>query len=166
MQPFNWGRFVTRININATEEKVYQAWATREGIESWFLRLSEFKTADDILRKADEFVQPGDSYLWKWHGWPDEMQETGTILECNGKNLFRFSFGNAGNCTVSVIKESGELILQLLQEDIPETDQGKHYWHLGCKTGWTFYLANIKSILEGGIDLRNKNELLKNMVNS
>lgn len=56
MQPFNWGRFVTRININATEEKVYQAWATREGIESWFLRLSEFKTADGILRKADEFV--------------------------------------------------------------------------------------------------------------
>lgn len=166
MQPFNWGRFVTRININSTEENIYKAFATREGIESWFLRLSEYRSADGVLRNKSELVQPGDTYLWRWFGWPDETQETGTILECNGKDHFKFSFGNAGNCTVSLSEEAGELVLQLVQEDIPETEEGKHYWHLGCKTGWTFYLANIKSILEGGIDLRNKNEQLKNVVNS
>jgi hypothetical protein len=37
---------------------------------------------------------------------------------------------------------------------------------MGCLGGWTFYLANLKSYLEGGVDLRNKNLALNNMVNS
>lgn len=37
---------------------------------------------------------------------------------------------------------------------------------LSCKTGWTSYLANLKSVLEGGIDPRNKNEQLKAVINS
>jgi hypothetical protein len=32
--------------------------------------------------------------------------------------------------------------------------------------GWVFYLANLKSFPEGGIDLRNKNEKLKSVINS
>jgi hypothetical protein len=39
-------------------------------------------------------------------------------------------------------------------------------YHVGCKAGWTFYLANLKSILEGGIDMRNKKTRLKEMLNS
>jgi hypothetical protein len=30
-----------------------------------------------------------------------------------------------------------------------------------CQLGWTFYLANLKSVIEGGVDLRNKNVDLK-----
>jgi hypothetical protein len=33
-------------------------------------------------------------------------------------------------------------------------------------TGWTFYLANLKSVLEGGLDLRNKNARLQRLVNA
>ena len=29
-------------------------------------------------------------------------------------------------------------------------DASRANYHLGCLTGWTFYLANLKSILEGG----------------
>jgi hypothetical protein len=39
-------------------------------------------------------------------------------------------------------------------------------YHLGCKTGWTFYLANLKSLMEGGIDLRNKNEKIQRVINA
>jgi hypothetical protein len=63
-------------------------------------------------------------------------------------------------------EENGYHIVELVQENIPEDDNGKHNWHLGCKTGWTFYLANLKSLAEGGIDLRNKDENLKNMINA
>jgi uncharacterized protein YndB with AHSA1/START domain len=166
MKPFNWGRFVTRININAPIEKIYQSWATRAGIEAWFLRLSEYRKADGSLRENDEPVETTDTYRWRWHGWPDDTTETGTILKCNGTDCFSFSFGNAGNCTVTIKKEQGETIVELLQEDIPDTEEGRHQWHLGCKTGWTFYLANLKSLLEGGIDLRNKNEKLNQVINS
>jgi hypothetical protein len=53
-----------------------------------------------------------------------------------------------------------------LQDEIPVNETAMHNWHLGCKTGWTFYLANLKSIYEGGIDLRNKNINLHEVINS
>jgi hypothetical protein len=56
--------------------------------------------------------------------------------------------------------------VELVQENIPDDESGKLTWHVGCKTGWTFYLANMKSLYEGGIDLRNKNENLQQVLNS
>lgn len=162
----DWGRFIVRININAPQEKLYQAWATRAGMEYWFLRLSEYKKPDGSLRKPEEQVEKGDSYKWLWHGWPDDTVEHGEILESNGKNLFKFSFGKAGNCTVRIYEDAGETIVELVQDNIPVDEKSMQYYHLGCKTGWTFYLANMKSLYEGGIDLRNKNEKLQEVLNS
>ncbi len=166
MQPFNWGRFVTRININAPTDRIYACWCTQSGMEAWFLRLCEFSDMNGNKRAPHDPVATGDRYLWRWHGWCDDTTETGTILHCNGKDTHQFSFGKAGNCTVTIRQELGETIVELMQENIPDTEDGKRIWHLGCKTGWTFYLANLKSFLEGGIDLRNKNEQLTEMLNS
>jgi len=166
MSDFNWTTFTTRIPVNAPVEKLYWCWATREGIEFWFLRMSEYKTPAGDLRKDNEPVQKDDVYRWRWYGWPDEITEGGTILECNGKDFFKFSFGKAGNCAVTIKVEEGQTLVELIQDHIPDDEQGRHYWHLGCKTGWTFYLANLKSLLEGGVDLRNRDENLKNVVNS
>jgi uncharacterized protein YndB with AHSA1/START domain len=163
---YDWSRFVVRIAINAPIDKLYHAWATREGMEYWFLRLSEYKKNDTTFRNNNEYVEKGDTYKWLWHGWPDDTVEYGTILDCNGKDFFKFSFGKAGDCTVSLKKEEGESMVELVQDNIPTDEQGKQYWHLGCKTGWTFYLANMKSLYEGGIDLRNKNEKLQQVLNS
>ena len=163
---YDWSRFVVRINVNAPADKLYYAWATREGMEYWFLRLSEYKKADGALRGDNDFVEKGDTYKWLWHGWPDETVEHGIVLDCNGKDFFKFSFGKAGNCAVTIKKEEEETIVELVQDNIPIDEQGMHYWHLGCKTGWTFYLANMKSLYEGGIDLRNKNEKLQQVLNS
>ncbi len=163
---YDWSRFVVRISINAPIDKLYHAWATREGMEYWFLRLSEYKKNDSMLRRDNEFVEKGDTYKWLWHGWPDDTVEYGTILDCNGKDFFKFSFGKAGDCAVTLKKEEGESMVELVQDNIPTDEQGKHYWHLGCKTGWTFYLANMKSLYEGGFDLRNRNEKLQQVLNS
>ena len=162
----DWSRFVTRINVKAPVSVLYNAWATRAGIESWFLRLSEYKSKEGKLRAEDEAVSTGDTYKWLWYGWPDETVEYGEILEQNGKDYFKFSFSKAGNCSVRIKKEEGENIVELQQENIPDDEAGKLQWHVGCKTGWTFYLANLKSILEGGIDLRNRNEKLQQVINS
>lgn len=166
MSDFDWKTFTVRVPVNAPFEKLFWCWATREGIEYWFLRLGEFYKPDGSLRSSTEYVQKADTYKWLWHGWPDETVEHGEILDCNGKDFFKFSFGKAGNCSVTIKEENGQTIVELTQDEIPDNDQGKHYWHLGCKTGWTFYLANLKSLLEGGIDLRNRDEGLKNVINS
>ncbi|MCX6145380.1 MAG: hypothetical protein NTZ35_19410 [Ignavibacteriales bacterium] len=88
------------------------------------------------------------------------------IEEANGRDSLRFTF--AGSCLVSVnmTVDGGLTIVELRQENIPLDEASRVNYHLGCMTGWTFYLANLKSILEGGIDLRNKNEKLHKLVNS
>ena len=166
MSTFSWSTFVTRVPVNAPIEKIYWCWATKEGMEYWFLRLSEYKKKTGELRKENELVQKSDIYKWLWHGWPDDTVEHGEILDCNGKDFLKFSFGKAGICSVMIKKEENETIVELGQQNIPEDDLGRQYYHVGCKTGWTFYLANLKSLLEGGIDLRNRNVNLANVINS
>lgn len=166
MAAFNWKTFTTRVPVNAPIEKLYHCWATQQGIEYWFLRMSEYKKSEGTLRNNNEPVQTGDTYRWRWHGWPDDVTETGIILDCNNNNFFKFSFGKAGICSVTIKNEGGQNIVELVQEEIPDDDDGKHNWHVGCKTGWTFYLTNLKSLLEGGVDLRNRNKNLHNVVNS
>ncbi len=166
MSNHEWQQFTTRININAPVERIYRSWATREGMEFWFLRHCEYKRPDGQLRTGTVFVEKGDQYTWRWHGWSDETTEHGHILDCNGKDHLKFSFGKAGNCTMRIRLEQQQSIVELLQENIPDTEEGKRTWYVGCKTGWTFYLANLKSLLEGGIDLRNKDVNLQQMLNS
>ncbi|RXK60967.1 hypothetical protein ESA94_10965 [Lacibacter luteus] len=167
MSAFDWSWFTVRINIQGSSvEQLYRAWATRGGIEFWFLRMSEYKTVGGELRGSDEPVQKGDVYRWRWHGYSDEVTETGEILDCNGKDFFKFKFGDAGNCSVRIYPEQDELMVELLQDEIPTNEKAKEMWHIGCKTGWTFYFANMKSLFEGGIDLRNRNEQIQNVINS
>lgn len=161
-----WDKFVVRINVSASLEKLYQAWAVRSSIESWFLRESTYVGADGKDIGEDTFAQPGDSYTWRWFGYPDDVVEYGEIIEANGKDRFGFSFGKAGICYVRMYTEAGENIVELVQDSIPTDETGKFSFHVGCKTGWTFYLANMKSIYEGGIDLRNKSEALQQMLNA
>jgi hypothetical protein len=166
MATIDWSRFNVRIDIKAPTEKLYSGWITSSGIEYWFLRSCEYRKPGGSLRERNEPVQTGDSYLWRWHGYPDEVKEEGTVLDMNGKDFFKFSFGKAGVCSVYIKEESGNTIVELVQENIPDDEHGRQYYHVGCKTGWTFHLADMKSIYEGGIDLRNKNEALKDMLNS
>jgi uncharacterized protein YndB with AHSA1/START domain len=166
MSTFDWSRFSVRVNIKAPTEKLYWCWATCEGIEHWFLRRAVYKKSDGNLLNKAVMLSKGDTYSWWWHGHTDEVVEHGAILDCNGKDYFQFKFGDAGICTVKIYEEKGETICELTQTEIPTDEKAKQNWHIGCKTGWTFYMTNLKSMLEGGIDLRNRNEKLQNIISA
>lgn len=166
MQAYNWSQFKLRIPVNAGKKEIYAAWSSQQGLESWFLRKAEFTKADGSPREATGSIQIADSYVWMWHGWPDEVVEKGVILQENGTDLVKFSFGPAGNVTVTITEEEGQAMVTLLQDEIPLDDHSKTFYHIGCTKGWIFYLANLKSILEGGIDLRNRNIELQDVINS
>jgi uncharacterized protein YndB with AHSA1/START domain len=165
MTAFDWSRFTVRINIRARQQDLYTAWSTPAALESWFLRDAIFRTREGTQRAPDEPVTSGDTYTWFWHGWPDETKETGEILSANGKDALSFRFGEAGICTIRIYPYQDEQIVELVQQNIPTDERSKQNWHLGCKTGWTFYLANLKSIMEGGVDLRNKDLALGESLN-
>lgn len=166
MEKHDWSKFHVRINIHADTERIFSCWTTQAGLEEWFLRRAEFSNPDGSLRNGKEQVQVGDTYLWRWYGYPDEVDEKGEVLEMNAKDFFVFRFGKAGICTVRIKETGGEKIVELQQTEIPTDEESIKNYHVGCKTGWTFYLANLKSYLEGGIDLRNKNLELTDMLNS
>lgn len=164
MADYDWKKFTVRININAPAQQLYDAWVTRQNIEKWFLRVSEFRRNETLL-ESNEPVKLGDKYKWMWYGYPDSGAEFGDILAANGKDFLEFTFAGM-NVSVKIISEEGETLVELTQYNIGEDDKSKSSFHVGCTQGWTFYLANLKSLMEGGIDLRNKNEKLKRMMNS
>ena len=166
MGDYDWSKFTRRINVKAPVNRIYFAWATQQGLESWFLRLAEFTDPAGNVRTRDALIQRDDKYKWLWHGWPDEVVEYGIILKATGKDIIQFSFAITCTVTVLIKEESGETIVELTQENIPLDEKSIVNYHLGCMEGWTFYLANLKSILEGGIDLRNKNVQLTKVINA
>lgn len=166
MSQYDWSKFTQKIYLNADMQQVYDSWAKRANIENWFLRKGEFRKPDGSIRADDDYVQKGDTYEWMWHGHPDTTVEHGTVTEANGRDKFEFVFGPAGVVTVDLKQVGDATEMTLTQSQIPVDDKGREYYHLGCSTGWTFYLANIKSIMEGGIDLRNKNMAYTHVINS
>jgi uncharacterized protein YndB with AHSA1/START domain len=157
--------FIKRIAISSPVEAVYRAFASGKGLESWFLRKAAFTTSSGRLRYAEEAIEKGDDYEWLWHGWSDETVEHKKVLEANGRNHLKFTF--SGDSIVDItIKPQQKLTMIELQQHIPEGHDPGQELRIGCDTGWTFYLTNLKSVLEGGLDLRNRDVLLKNVINS
>ena len=94
------------------------------------------------------------------------MVEEGKIIAANGKDLIQFTFADDCLVTVKLSEFKEYIIVELTQENIPTDEESKKNIRLGCHTGWSFYLVNLKSVYEGGPDLRNRDPELKGMLNS
>jgi len=161
-----WNSFEVKIPVRTDVKTLYECWTTQSGIESWFLRSAIFTSAQGVTRKKDEPIQKGDGYTWHWHGYNDDAVEKRVITEANGKDFLQFEF--SGNCLVTVRLQPAKdhTMVLLTQERIPEDNNPKTNLFVGCQLGWSFYLANLKSIVEGGIDLRNRDTTLTHVVNA
>ena len=84
----DWSKFSLKIYINAPIQSVFDTWTSREGLEDWFLRKAEFKSADGTLRGSADRLQVGDTYEWMWYGHPDTAVEHGVVTENNGCDRF------------------------------------------------------------------------------
>lgn len=155
-----WNQFSRKALIQAPVPEVYDAWTSPAGLMKWFLRTAEFKSKDGEIRRTKEKIQVGDTYTWRWHGFAEQHAEQGVITKLNGRDHLQFRF--AGNCLVDVqishLKEG--TLVEVVQSEIPEESDPEQNLYVNCLRGWTFYLLNLKSILEGGLDLRNKHNHL------
>ena len=160
----NWNSFKLKIAINTSKDKIFNAWSTSKGLEQWFLSNAEFTKKDGSIRAKSNPVEANEDYKWEWYGFPDYV-EYGLIKETNHKDSLTFSFQTTTDVTIKVGEEAGENIITLVQDRIEFIDDPSKNLHVLCGFGWTFYLANLKSVLEGGLDLRNRNNDLKGVVN-
>lgn len=161
-----WNEFEIRIPVEASMGTIYNAWTTSRGLERWFLRKATFKSKQGALRLPDEPFEKGDRYHWLWFGYGDDVFEANRVLNANGVDFMRFEF--TGKCIVTVRMEStGNMTLVSLKQDrIPDDPNPSTNLFVNCQLGWTFYLTNLKSVLEGGRDLRNKDTGLMPVINS
>lgn len=111
-----------------------------------------------------ENVSADCKYEWNW--FAQNYFESGKVITANGTDLFEFTF--AGDCKVQVklTEVKNYVLVEITQKEIPLDNNSKQNIRLGCAFGWTFYLINLKSVLEGGLDLRNKDSEMEGMVNN
>ena len=57
-------------------------------------------------------------------------------------------------------------MVTLTQEEVIFEEDPNENLYVQCGEGWTFYLANLKSVYEGGLDLRNKDIEIKGVLNA
>jgi hypothetical protein len=164
MKSYDWSAFTLKILIKAKMQDIYNAWSKSSENERWFLEKATFYNLEKKPIPADEPCQSGYFYSWSWY--LHEAVENGKILLANGTDRFQFTF--EGDCIVDVrLSEKLEYtVLELQMKNIPVDELSKQEIRLRCHSGWSFYLVNLKSVYEGGLDLRNKDNRFNPMVNN
>lgn len=137
---FDWSQFVLRVYINAKPEKVFKAWTDDKIVSNWF-------TQKTIIEP-----RKGGRLYFEWLAG-DKLDMTVTQIVKNRKLVF--PFGKGGIEVSVVFKKDGKgTLCELRQYNIKTDPTTKWSMHKGCIQGWTFFLVNLKSYLEHGIDLR------------
>lgn len=162
MAIIDWSSFTRKLNIITNTDKLFKFWTTPVEIEKWFLQEANFFT-NGVLKQKEERINKGDTYKWKWY--TSDMIAEGEVLDIKETDYLKFTFLGC-EVEIKIAEEYGEQILTLTQSKIETDDDSKLGTYVECTRGWTFYMTNLKSILEGGIDLRNKNNQIKNMLST
>lgn len=156
---YDWTKFKKQIFIYASPETVFDAWSKPGELTRWFIAQAEYTAPDGETRSPDESIQAGDQYYWRWHQG-NEIQ--GEFLKVESRHTLQFTFGDkqAGSDEKIIVSveitevEPGTTLLELTQDNIADTLEAHHGWHLSCNLGWSFFMTNLKALLEHGVDLR------------
>jgi uncharacterized protein YndB with AHSA1/START domain len=155
---YNWTQFTRKVYIAADINTVFRAWATPSGLVKWFIAQADYHAPDSTPRNDREMVQVGDTYYWRWH---QDLETTGEVLNVVENECFQVTFGNKEATsnekiivTVHFHEEGDETLVELTQSNMADTPESHAGWHLGCNMGWSFFMTNLKGLLEHGIDLR------------
>lgn len=161
-EKLDWARFSRAIYITTTPATAYSMWATAAGLTRWWLARARYLPATGEARDKKAPAQPGDTFEW---GWYEGAELTGTVLEANGKDRFSFTFGGKVTVLVTLTVVGDRVRVELEQAGMAATPAGQKFF-ISCTTAWGAYLTNMKSVLEGGLDLREKKPDRDNLVNA
>lgn len=132
--------------VRAEPEKVYDAFATAEGLDSWF-------TAGTTLE-----ARPGGALVFRWKDWGVEKfsgEMAGDVVEANrpGRFAFRWPVDSGGYMTTVRVcfepHEEGTLVRLL--EGVYEDDDVGTQDMLNRASGWAQALTLMKFWVEHGV---------------
>lgn len=147
---YDWTTFDIYFYYHKPLTEVWQAWATSRGLCSFFLQECETISDNGSVRESSHEFQAGDQYRWLWqHGY--ELK--GSILEVVSKKLLAFTFGDM-RVDLDFKDTNNGIQVHLKQTGIGNTEPGRVYDHLNCRSCWIFFMTNLLSVLQQGFDLR------------
>ncbi|HMQ80233.1 MAG TPA: SRPBCC domain-containing protein [Ignavibacteria bacterium] len=138
---YNWKEFTLQAAFKGSPEKLFKMWTEPKLLCKWFLTGAKV----DLKARGDY------SFMWVM-----DVMERGKVLAVRKNSFFSFTFAG-GKCDVKFRKSGKDCIVSLRQYGIPTDERHKVGTHMSCQIGWTFFLANLKSVLETGKDLREFN---------
>ena len=152
MSAYDWSQFNVCMYYRAPRAEVFRRFATAAGLESFFIGQAEHRAPDGTPRGRDAIVQLGDTYQWTYL---HDFAHGGTFLAVEPDRLVRFTFGDM---TVQVrLRTVGDATeVDLHQTGCATEDPARAWQHVNCRSCWIYFLTNLRSVLAGGEDLRDR----------
>ena len=158
---FDWGKFIRRLYLKTDTETAFNFIATSQGLSTWFLQRAYYFSPQGVMRDKNELAQKNDQYDWTWFYKNHNLK--GEVLETNNKNFIKISFGSS---LVSFeLKDTKEKSVLLELTQIEKTSENSQFDEIDCFATWTFFLTNLKSVIEYNTDLRDKNPTVEGLIN-
>lgn len=156
----DWSQFDIFEWIDASPKEVMRRWQTKPGLESFFIAQVDVAKGDGVARSGAEPFQAGDHYAWRWiHEYAGE----GKILDASATEV-AFTFGSQFEVNVSASADGSGTLLRLHQSGMADTPEDRVHATLNCRSCWIYFLATLKSQLEHGADLRDKDPVTADAV--
>ena len=139
-----------RLFIRAPPEKVFRALSEPDRLVKWFL-----KDAEISLRKQGKYA----------FTWEDGYHHEGRVTEVIRGESISFSWEYEGpdhevaktKVRFTVAPKNKGAIVSVVNSGFPKHEKWVDTL-VGSASVWTFYLLNLKSVLETGHDLRSKHQ--------
>ena len=157
--------FDVHLYMDAAPAEVLRYWQTAEGLTRFFIAEmtarndpgdevnASMLTPGTTLTMLTRMLTPGTSYSWR--GIHDYAGE-GQFLQITEESV-EFSFGGRYQVGVSVTPQGSGTCLHLRQSGIGDDESEQVNGSLNCRSCWIYFLVNLKSVIEFGIDLRDQN---------
>ena len=158
---YDWTRFRRVVYVAIPIDTAWLLWTTSVGLRAWWLAEAVYTRADGLARPEADPAATGDTWAWAWF---ERTSVTGSVIEATPAKSFAFSFGAGVSVTVRLDEVLGRTRVDLQQSGMPDDDEGRLV-HLDTRAAWTFFLANYKSVSEGGADLRERDPRERDLVN-
>jgi uncharacterized protein YndB with AHSA1/START domain len=148
----DWTAFDLYVAIDAKPSTIMSAWSTINGMESFFVQMMRITGPDGAELEPGAEARPGDRFVWRWH---NGRRVSGEYLQPTTKNEVQFTFVDSKISVMAQPYKTGSL-LRLRQYDIPDTEEARMHIYNNCRAAWVYFLTVLKTLLEHGIDGRDK----------
>jgi uncharacterized protein YndB with AHSA1/START domain len=149
----DWAAFDVFLEIDAPPESVMNCWRTAHGIQQFFIAEMKVTGSGGQARMEDDTIQKDDTYWWHYvHDYTGQGQ-----FLSSSENQVRFTFGTSYQVEITAVPADNGTLLHLKQTGMSDSMEDRVHGSLNCRSCWINFIVNLKSVLEHGIDLRDKN---------